>query len=107
MASMSLCSLSSPHNLLHHRPTKLSVQILRPNTLSQLNRKFPTFPSLSAPHRTRLSAVAEEATSAPAAAPGPSSEAARRLYVGNIPRNVGNAELTRIVEEHGLVEKVE
>ncbi|KAK9283847.1 hypothetical protein L1049_012101 [Liquidambar formosana] len=31
----------------------------------------------------------------------------RRLYIGNIPRNVDNAELTRIVEEHGAVEKTE
>lgn len=33
--------------------------------------------------------------------------AARKLYIGNIPRNVGNEELTRIVEEHGAVEKAE
>lgn len=37
----------------------------------------------------------------------PSSEAARRLYVGNIPRTVNNDELQKIVEEHGAVEKVE
>lgn len=37
----------------------------------------------------------------------PSSEAARRLYIGNIPRTVDNAELTGIVEEHGAVEKTE
>lgn len=37
----------------------------------------------------------------------PSSEAARRLYVGNIPRNVGNDELRGIVEEHGAVDRVE
>lgn len=36
-----------------------------------------------------------------------SSEAARKLYIGNIPRTVDNAELTRIVEEHGAVEKAE
>lgn len=33
--------------------------------------------------------------------------AARRVYVGNIPRTVNNDELKRIVEEHGAVEKVE
>ncbi len=48
-----------------------------------------------------LFAVAEETQVAQ------SSEAARRLYIGNIPRTVDNAELTRIVEEHGAVEKAE
>lgn len=33
--------------------------------------------------------------------------AARRLYIGNIPRNVDNDELRRIVEELGAAEKVE
>lgn len=33
--------------------------------------------------------------------------AARKLYIGNIPRNVDNEELTRIVQEHGAVEKAE
>ncbi|MED6111889.1 30S ribosomal protein 2, chloroplastic [Stylosanthes scabra] len=37
----------------------------------------------------------------------PKSEAARRLYVGNIPRTVTNDELKNIVEEHGAVEKAE
>ncbi|EEF49184.1 30S ribosomal protein 2, chloroplastic isoform X2 [Ricinus communis] len=54
----------------------------------------------------RLFAVAEEA--APVAPPpDPSSEAAKRLYIGNIPRTVDNDELTKIVEEHGAVEKAE
>ncbi|KAL6981187.1 Small ribosomal subunit protein cS22 [Sarracenia purpurea var. burkii] len=51
----------------------------------------------------RLSAVAEE-TSVSTQDP---SAAARRLYVGNIPRTVNNDELRRIVEEHGAVEKAE
>ncbi|KAI7978922.1 hypothetical protein LOK49_Contig628G00002 [Camellia lanceoleosa] len=37
----------------------------------------------------------------------PSSEAARRVYIGNIPRTVNNDELRQIVEEHGAVEKAE
>lgn len=37
----------------------------------------------------------------------PSSKAARRLYVGNIPRTVTSDELQKIVEEHGAVEKAE
>lgn len=48
----------------------------------------------------RVAAVAEETTSVTA-------EAERRLYVGNIPRKIGNDELRRIVEEHGAVEKAE
>lgn len=48
--------------------------------------------------------MAEEQTSVVAS---PSSEAARRLYMGNIPRTVTNDELTKIVEEHGAVEKAE
>nr|KAJ0220392.1 hypothetical protein LSAT_V11C200051690 [Lactuca sativa] len=37
----------------------------------------------------------------------PSSEAARQLYVGNIPRTTNNDELQKVFEEHGVVEKVE
>ena len=48
--------------------------------------------------------MAEEQTSVVAS---PSSEAARRLYIGNIPRTVNNDELSKIVEEHGAVEKAE
>lgn len=52
-------------------------------------------------HSQRVFAVAEEV------AADPSSKAARRVYIGNIPRTVDNAELTKIVEEHGAVEKAE
>ncbi|XP_010552737.1 PREDICTED: 30S ribosomal protein 2, chloroplastic [Tarenaya hassleriana] len=37
----------------------------------------------------------------------PTSEAARRLYIGNIPRTMDNDDLNRIVAEHGTVEKVQ
>lgn len=37
----------------------------------------------------------------------PTSEAARRLYVGNIPRTTNNDELQKVFEEHGSIEKVE
>ncbi|KAF5179769.1 30S ribosomal protein 2 protein [Thalictrum thalictroides] len=53
---------------------------------------------------SRVSAVAEETS---VSTQDPSSEAARRLYVGNIPRTVDNAELKKIFEEHGAVEKAE
>ncbi|KAF3783869.1 30S ribosomal protein 2 [Nymphaea thermarum] len=36
-----------------------------------------------------------------------STEATRRLYVGNIPRNIDNEELTRLFQKHGSVEKAE
>ncbi|XP_074585307.1 small ribosomal subunit protein cS22 [Curcuma longa] len=49
----------------------------------------------------RVSVVAVEASAA--AEP----EAARRLYVGNIPRTVKNEELENIFGEHGSVEKTE
>ncbi|MFS7974950.1 putative RNA recognition motif domain, nucleotide-binding alpha-beta plait domain superfamily [Helianthus anomalus] len=37
----------------------------------------------------------------------PTSEASRRLYVGNIPRTTTNDDLQKVFEEHGAVEKVE
>ena len=49
--------------------------------------------------RLRVSALA-------AVAEG-SSDVARRLYVGNIPRNVNNDELSSIFSEHGSVDTAE
>lgn len=49
--------------------------------------------------------MAEETSSATSSSSN--DVAARRLYIGNIPRNVDNDELRRIVEEHGAAEKVE
>lgn len=54
--------------------------------------------------RVRAS-VAEETSSATSSSSD--DVAARRLYIGNIPRNVNNDELRLIVEEHGASEKVE
>ncbi|KAH9710263.1 30S ribosomal protein 2 [Citrus sinensis] len=56
---------------------------------------------------TRLFAVAEETTSSSSSSVDTSSEFARRVYIGNIPRNIDNDELTKIVQEHGAVEKAE
>ncbi|XVF79585.1 hypothetical protein PTKIN_Ptkin15bG0001000 [Pterospermum kingtungense] len=107
MASIS--SLISPLNVPN--PPKLSLppqsklflQILRPTT-----NPSPNLPkNLILSSRTkglRFFAVAEEQTSE---VTSPSSEAARRLYIGNIPRTVNNDELSKIVEEHGAVEKAE
>ncbi|XP_062175735.1 small ribosomal subunit protein cS22 [Alnus glutinosa] len=106
MASVSSLQLSPP-NLLHN-PTK---PLTLPPKL-HLQTHFQNLPKLTSlplilTHKrsqTLLFAVAEETQ---VASVDPSSVAARRLYVGNIPRTVDNAELTRIVEEHGAVEKAE
>ncbi|KAB1224793.1 30S ribosomal protein 2, chloroplastic [Morella rubra] len=113
MASLSYVLLSPP-NLLHSSPKSLTVpsklhsQGPKPTLLQSLP-KLTSSPLIFSPKRsqTLLCAVAEEETQSPVASLDPSSEAARRLYVGNIPRTVDNAELTRIVEEHGAIEKAE
>ncbi|XP_027342404.1 30S ribosomal protein 2, chloroplastic [Abrus precatorius] len=82
-----LFSLTTPSTSSTH-----AIYYLRPSTTH-----FP--PLLTARRRFRRPfAVAEQATV---------SEAARRLYVGNIPRTVTNDELSKIVQEHGVVEKAE
>ncbi|KAK4755983.1 hypothetical protein SAY87_009740 [Trapa incisa] len=101
---MSICSSPSSRNLVH-RPFILSLQIIRPNAFIQLNRKLPSFPSPFVLQRSRLCSVAEDTELSSTL--DPSSEVARRLYVGNIPRNVENADLTRMVEEPGSVEKTD
>ncbi|KAL1101005.1 hypothetical protein V6Z11_D05G268400 [Gossypium hirsutum] len=99
MASMS--SLILPPYL-----TKLSFKPQSNQHLLQfLQPSLPKNLTLSSrPRKLRLFVAAEEQTATVAS---PSSEAARRLYVGNIPRNLKNDELTKIVEEHGAVEKAE
>ncbi|XWS45685.1 hypothetical protein CRYUN_Cryun14cG0001000 [Craigia yunnanensis] len=107
MASIS--SLISPPNLPN--PTKLSLALRSELFLQTLQRTTNPFTNLpknliltSRTKRLRLFAVTEEQTSVVAS---PSSEAARRLYIGNIPRTVNNDELSKIVEEHGAIEKAE
>lgn len=55
----------------------------------------------------RVRASVAEETAAPASSSTSDEEAARRLYIGNIPRNLKTDELRRIVEEHGAVETAE
>ena len=105
MATIS--SLSPPPNLLHH-PTKpikttpkLSLQIFKPTPFHGLPKLSSSYLQIAPKHSQRLFAVAEQISI------DPSSEAARRLYIGNIPRNLTNEELAKIVEEHGVVEKAE
>ncbi|XP_022764754.1 uncharacterized protein LOC111309975 [Durio zibethinus] len=91
MASKSY--IISPPNLPSQ--TKHFIQICQSTT-----NPLPNLPKnlilTSRPKKLRLFAVAEEQTSA-----------ARGLDVDNIPRTVNNDELTKIVEEHGAVEKAE
>lgn len=109
MASISSSIISSTSYLHHHstsksfkiQQTKFTLQ-LNP-TLSQTSLRF----TISNPrHPTRVLSVAEE-TTATVVTHDPSSEAARRLYVGNIPRTTNNDELQKVFEEHGAIEKVE
>lgn len=108
MASISslIPSLNLPNPLKISLPpqSKLFLQILPPTTNPFRNLpKNLVFNSRT--KRLRFFAVAEEQTSV---VTSPSSEAAaRRLYIGNIPRTVNNDELTKIVEEHSAVEKAE
>lgn len=105
MATIS--SVLSPH-LLQYPKKSVAIQpqssnlpfvFLKPGPF-RISFGFRALPQVLNPS-TRLFAVAEEASVST------KSEAARRLYIGNIPRTVNNSELQGIVEEHGAVEKVE
>ncbi len=100
MAAIS--SLFSP-NLLHQH-NKTITRHLNPSIQLIKSSRFPnsfTFKPVNPKRPITVSAVSAEA---PVAS---SDVVARRLYVGNIPRNVDSAELVKIVEEHGAVEKAE
>ncbi|KAL2514169.1 30S ribosomal protein 2 [Forsythia ovata] len=80
--------------------SELNFRSLKPQIFPlKFTHKFPFTVNAG-----RLNAVAEDTSVSTA---DPSSEAARRLYVGNIPRTVTNDELRKIVEDHGAVEKAE
>lgn len=112
--SSSTCTFSPAPNLLQVPSSKFiptHFSRLNFNNLKSLKTplKFtfhsqPTTREQQQPTR-RLNVVAEEAAEASVANPSPG--AARRLYVGNIPRTVTNDELKKIVDEHGAVEKAE
>ncbi|KAK1564665.1 hypothetical protein Q3G72_008391 [Acer saccharum] len=103
MASMSSSLIISPQNLFSAK-THLTFQSKLPTlvTFKQTGSYNHLKLTNNGCSTTRLfAAVAEEASV------DTSSEAARRLYIGNIPRTVDNGELTKIVEEHGVVEEAE
>lgn len=109
MAAISSTTVLKPYPCFLHNPTGKSFTTLFSKSplfhtfRPRISLKFSHF-SYTARELKRLNVVAEEASVSTA---DPSSEAARRLYVGNIPRTVTNEELTKIVEEHGAVEKAE
>ncbi|XP_023514534.1 31 kDa ribonucleoprotein, chloroplastic-like [Cucurbita pepo subsp. pepo] len=94
MASIS--AVLSPTNLIHSSIKPAEILL---TSVSFHRRRTHTFLRLSPGRPTRLFAALTAQDS--------SSVAERKLYVGNIPRNVDNEELKRIVEEHGAVEKAE
>ncbi|KAF9597865.1 hypothetical protein IFM89_021950 [Coptis chinensis] len=108
---MATISYFSTSNLLTQPKNSFNIQVLSSKPSLQLSKQTFLRNGLSVSpfffnHKesSRVSAVAEETS---VSTQDPSSEVARRLYVGNIPRNVGNDELKKIFEEHGAVEKAE
>ncbi|CAH1416028.1 unnamed protein product [Lactuca virosa] len=104
MATISSAMISST-SYLHHHPTSKSFKTQLPNSfklnpnLSQPLLRFTISPIVSNPRQpTRLLSVAEE-TPVAVVTVDPSSEAARRLYVGNIPRTTNNDELQKVFED--------
>ncbi|XP_072962131.1 small ribosomal subunit protein cS22 [Typha angustifolia] len=112
MAAVS--SLVSPN--LYQNPNPC-IRILNPSSrhaivvASPLNsRPFvsPLSLSTSTPrHRLPRRSISISAVATEEASPTEEGEAARRLYVGNIPRTVTNEELAKIFGEQGSVEKAE
>ncbi|KAI3444961.1 hypothetical protein Pfo_001626 [Paulownia fortunei] len=100
--SSSSSSLISPGFL--QNPTKPLKTHLPKLHLHPLKPQFIPLKFTHSSNPRRFNAVAENTSEVTA---DPSSVAARRLYVGNIPRTVTNDELQKIVEEHGAVEKAE
>lgn len=108
MATISSATALKPYPCFLQNPTTKSSTTLFSKPLfhtfrPRISLKFSHF-SHTTRELTRLNVVAEEASVSTA---DPSSEAARRLYVGNIPRTVSSDELAKIVEKHGAVEKAE
>ncbi|KAL7204315.1 hypothetical protein ACSBR2_017396 [Camellia fascicularis] len=113
MASIS--SILSPNRLQQHLTKPFTITQQPNSKLSLHSLKSPDSPPISlrflishlgsnSKEPKWVSAVAEETS---VSTQDPSSEAARRVYIGNIPRTVNNDELRWIVEEHGAVVKAE
>lgn len=109
MAAISSTSVLKPYPCFLPNPTansfttRFSKSPILPTFRPRISLKFSHL-SYTAREFKRLNVVAEEASVSTADS---SSEAARKLYVGNIPRTVTSDELAKIVEVHGAVEKAE
>ncbi|CAN8254696.1 unnamed protein product [Cochlearia groenlandica] len=69
---------------------------------------FKPFSSMSLPRSSRKRFIPRAVTETEEKAVlDPTLESSRRVYIGNIPRTVNNEQLTKIVEEHGAVDKVQ
>ncbi|CAM8962018.1 unnamed protein product [Rhodiola kirilowii] len=101
-----MASISSIFTITHQtKPVAMQARAsyLSPGVQKSVGCKLLASPLMvPSKYRFRVSVVAEDV-----GVQGTSEKAARRIYVGNIPRTVNNDELKRIVEEHGAVEKVE
>ncbi|GAB2260882.1 hypothetical protein Droror1_Dr00011737 [Drosera rotundifolia] len=107
MASLSFSlSLSAPKTLIS--PPNFPSPHLNPN-LNLIPKLKLHSPSLkNSFSNSRLCVVATAATAEAEAEAGTVPDVfARKLYVGNIPRDLDNEGLRKVVEEHGEVEKVE
>ncbi|XP_075492258.1 small ribosomal subunit protein cS22-like [Primulina tabacum] len=102
-----MATIASSSSLLSstflQNPTKPFKSHLPKHNFQLPRHQFPPLKELihiSNPRRL-YSVIAQVSTAEP------SSEADRRLYVGNIPRTITTDELRKIVEKHGAVEKAE
>ena len=100
MASLHSSFLLTSNFLSLTTPSSSSTQILFTARPSATHLRPLLLTTRRRSGRRPFAAVAEQAATATEAA-------ARRLYVGNIPRTVTNEELAKIVQEHGAVEKAE
>ncbi|KMT14835.1 hypothetical protein BVRB_3g065590 [Beta vulgaris subsp. vulgaris] len=95
--------------LLQHsstsKPKQNLVQLPSFNHGFSFKLKTSIFISTNPPLTKIRAVVAEDTSSSTTSSSGEGG--IPRLYIGNIPRNINNDELRRIVEEHGAVEKAE
>ncbi|KAK3132431.1 hypothetical protein QOZ80_6AG0521370 [Eleusine coracana subsp. coracana] len=94
-----ISSLISPP-VLHRRFRSLA------SASASASTSYLSFRAVAAP-RSRSRAVALRVAASSAVLQAPAEVAARKLYVGNIPRTVTNDELRNMFAEHGTVERAE
>lgn len=100
--------LPCPGLLQHSSTSKPKLNLVQlPSFNHGFSHKLKTsiFISTNPPLTKIRAVVAEDTSSSTTSSSGEGG--IPRLYIGNIPRNINNDELRRIVEEHGAVEKAE